>query len=167
MDTFLPFFIRSFRNPHGWNLPDHAILTVLNTSGFLAWKPSYGDVEVAGFFVYIFFGIVRSHSFLSVTRRIIGRWKGLGERNLTVSRTKGSDQYSWRTCEVSLPPLVFTWKWVLVCGIVYNCIEVVEGVSFMRGKLRVFEFLIFSLYTCFATSVKTSSPLWIRTLTSQ
>ena len=49
MDTFLPFFIRSFRNPHGWNLPDHAILTVLNTSGFMAWKPSYGDAEVARF----------------------------------------------------------------------------------------------------------------------
>ena len=43
------FFIRSFRNPHVWNLPDHAILTVLNTSGFMAWKPSYGDAEVAGF----------------------------------------------------------------------------------------------------------------------
>ena len=41
--------ILSSRNPHGWNLPDHAILTVLNTSGFMAWKPSYGDAEVAGF----------------------------------------------------------------------------------------------------------------------
>ena len=119
----------------------------------MAWKPSYGDAEVAGFFVYIFFGIVRSHSVLSVTRRIIGRWKGLGERNLTVSREKRSDQYSWRTCEVSLSPLVFTWIWVLLCRIVYTCIEAVEGVSFMRGKLRVFAFLIFSLYTCFATSV--------------
>ena len=27
----------------------HAILTVLNMSGFMAWKPSYGDAEVAGF----------------------------------------------------------------------------------------------------------------------
>ena len=80
----------------------------------MAWKPSYGDVEVAGFFVYILFGTVRSHSVLSVTRRIIGRWKGLGERNPTVSREKGSDQYLWRTCEVSLPPLVFTWIWVFI-----------------------------------------------------
>ena len=52
----------------------------------MAWKPSYGDAEVAGFFVYIFFGIVRSHSVLSVRRRIIGRWKGLGEGNPTVDR---------------------------------------------------------------------------------
>ena len=109
--------------------------------------------KLLGFFVYIFFGIVRSHSVLSVTRHIIGRWKGLGERNPTVSRAKGSDQYSWRMCEVSIPPLVFTWKWVLLCRIVYTCIEAVEEVSFMRGKLRVFAFLIFSLYTCFATSV--------------
>ena len=122
-------------------------------SRFMAWKPSYGDAEVAGFFVYILFGIVRSHSVLSVTRRIIGRWKALGERDPTVSRAKGSDQYPWRMCEVSLPPLVFTWKWVLLCRIVYTCIEAVEGVSFMRGKLRVFEFLIFSLCTCFATSM--------------
>ena len=96
MDTFLPFFIRSFRNPHGWNLPDHAILTVLNTAGSMAWKPSYGDAEVARFSVYLFFGIVRSHSVLSVMRRIIGRWKGLGERNPTVSRAKRSDQYRSR-----------------------------------------------------------------------
>ena len=90
---------------------------------------------------------------LSVMRRIIGRWKGLGERNPTVSRAKRSDQYSWRTYEVSPSPLVFTWIWVLLCRIVYTCIEAVEGLSFMRGKLRVFAFLIFSLYTCFATSV--------------
>ena len=32
------FLIHSFRNPHVWNLPDHAILTVLNTFGFMAWK---------------------------------------------------------------------------------------------------------------------------------
>ena len=95
---------------------------------------------------------------LRVTRRIIGRWKGLGERNPTVSRAKGSNQYSWRTCEVSLPPLVSTWKWVLLCRIVYTCIEAVEGVSFMRGKLRGISDVFFIYLFCYKRVIKKRTP---------
>ena len=69
------------------------ILMVLNMSGFMAWKPSYGNVEVARFFVYSFPGLVHSCSFLRVIWHIIPHWKGLGEGNPTVSRVKEPDQY--------------------------------------------------------------------------
>ena len=49
MDIFLLFSSILLGNPHIQNLLDHAILTVPNMSGFMAWKLSYGDAEVAGF----------------------------------------------------------------------------------------------------------------------
>ena len=95
MDIFLLFSSIFLVTPHGQNLLDHAILTIPDMSGFTAWKPSYRDAEVAGFFVYIFFGIVHCRQGIGTRRpitytsprgrkwqRSLGRyWSGLGETN--------------------------------------------------------------------------------------
>ena len=39
-----------------------------------------------------------------------------------------------------VPPCLSHGKWVVLCGFVYTCIEAVVVDSFVRGKLRVFDF---------------------------
>ena len=97
----------------------------------MAWKPSYGDVEVAGFFcLHILWNSLFSLSFehhRTYYRLLERSWReesnGVkGEANASINGEH---------VKLVLPPLVFTWIWVLLCRIVYICIEAVEGVSFM------------------------------------
>ena len=113
----------------------------------MVWKPSYGDAEVAGCFVYLFSGQVRSHSIIGVTGPIIHRWKGRGEANPTARRAKESGEYSWRTSKISVSSLIFMWKWAVLCRLVYTCMKADEGDSFCAREVTGIGFgFIFFIY---------------------
>jgi len=112
-------------------------------------------------------GAVRSRSVFGFSRCIIYRWKGLGEGNPTSSRVKESEQYSWRTWEISVFLCFSHGKGYVyvVCWCGSGC----SGLFCVREVKGIWFLIFFFIYLFWYKRVHRlgSSPLWIRTLASQ